>query len=166
MITMDRTRTIRWRDPTPAFEALGRMPGLDYLRALMEGELPMAPIMALLGARLTELERGRAVLELDPDEHHYNALGMVHGGIAATLCDTAMGCAIQTLLPAGTGYATTDLKVSYFRPLDGETGRVTCEGTVLHLGRRTAAAEGRLVDPDGRLCAHATCTCLVMGPTG
>ncbi|MBC8075392.1 MAG: PaaI family thioesterase, partial [Chloroflexales bacterium] len=100
-----------------------------------------------------------------PAEYHYNPIGSVHGGVAATLCDSAMACAIHTTLPAGVGYTTLELKVNFVRPITVQTGRVTCEGTLIHMGGRVATAEARLTDASGALYAHATTTCLVLRPT-
>jgi uncharacterized protein (TIGR00369 family) len=135
--------------------------GLDTIRAIFAGELPPPPIATLLGFRGVEAEPGRAVFEILPGDEHYNPIGSVHGGVAATLLDSATGCAVHTLLPAGVGYATTDLHVTFVRPIGRDSGRIVCTGEVLHAGRRMASAEGRLVDGDGRLLAHATATCMI-----
>lgn len=160
--TNERTRTMTWVDPLPAFERGREMSGLEYLRAILDGDIPMAPIGALVGMRLVEVGEGRAVFELQPAEYHYNPIGSVHGGIAATLLDSAMGCSINTRLPRGVAYTTLELKVNYIRPMTRDTSVVRAEGHVVHLGGRIAVAEGRLVDASGKLYAHATTTCLVM----
>jgi uncharacterized protein (TIGR00369 family) len=116
--------------------------GLAFLTAMLNGEIPMAPIAALLEISLTEVDKGRAVFEGEPNERVFNPLGIVHGGYAGALLDSAMGCAIHSTLPAGVGYGTTDLHVRFIRPMTGATGRVRCEGTVVHAGRTTAIAEG------------------------
>ncbi|MGH2516269.1 MAG: PaaI family thioesterase [Ktedonobacterales bacterium] len=157
-----RTRTIIWEDPLPAVARARDMSGLDYLRAMLDGRIPMSPIGALVDMRLVEVGEGRAVFELKPAEFHYNPIGSVHGGIAATLLDSAMGCSVNTLLPRGVSYTTLELKVNYVRPMTRDTGIVRAEGSVIHLGGRVAVAEGRLVDAGGKLYAHATTTCLVM----
>jgi uncharacterized protein (TIGR00369 family) len=125
-------------------------------------ELPVAPIAELLGFDLVELGEGRASFELDPAERHYNPLGTVHGGIAATLLDSAMGCAVHTTLTEGEGYTTIELKVNYVRAITEATGRVVASGSVIHRGGRVATAEARLTDADGRLLAHGTSTCLIL----
>ena len=157
----DRTRTITWDDPLPGARAARRMSGLEYLGAMMHGELPGPPIAATLGLVPVELEEGRVVFEVEPAEYHYNPIGMVHGGFAATILDSAMGCAVHTKLPARVAYTTLELKVNYLRPLKVESGVVRAVGTVIHAGRTTALAEGRLLSADGTLYAHATTTCLV-----
>jgi uncharacterized protein (TIGR00369 family) len=117
--------------------------------------------MLTLGIEPVAFELGRAVFALVPAEYHYNPLGSVHGGVIATLLDSATGCAVHSVLPAGTGYTSVDLATKYLRPVTIDTGRVTAEGTVISRGSRTALAEARLTDADGRLLAHATSTCLL-----
>ena len=157
----DRTRTITWHDPMLSATAARGMSGLQMLQALIAGELPPPPIFALMGMELTEVSEGRAVFTMVPAEYHYNPIGSVHGGIAATLLDSAMGCAVNSLLPAGVTYTTLEIKVNYIRPLTTSTGIVRCEGKVLHLGGKTATAEATLRNVDGKLLAHATTTCLI-----
>jgi uncharacterized protein (TIGR00369 family) len=125
-------------------------------------EIPHAPVAELLGFTLTELGEGQASFELDPGERHYNPLGTVHGGIAATLLDSAMGVAVHTTLGEGQRYTTLELKVNFVRAITEETGRVVATGSVIHRGGRVATAEARLTDADGRLLAHGTSTCLIM----
>jgi uncharacterized protein (TIGR00369 family) len=165
MTAMDaalRERTFAWSDPRVGARAAPSMPGIEYLRAMLRGDFPAPPIAHALGFTLDEVEEGRAVFSLDPAEFHYNPIGMVHGGVAATLLDSAMGCAVQSRLPAGTGYTTLELKTNFLRAITVDTGPVRCEGTLLHLGRTTALAEARLTDGAGRLLAHATSTCLLI----
>lgn len=159
-----RTRTITWYDPTPALRASRSMSGLEYLKAIQAGELPPPPIAALMDMTLVEASEGRIVFSAEPAEYHYNPLGTVHGGVAATLLDSAMGCVVQSLLPAGTGYTTLEIKVNYLRPITSSTGTVTCEGTIIHLDGRTATAEARLTDAAGKLYAHGTTTCIIFRP--
>jgi uncharacterized protein (TIGR00369 family) len=137
------------------------MSGIEYLRAMMDGDLPGPPIVALLGFGFVEIEEGRVVFECEPAEYHYNPIGSVHGGLACTLFDSAMGCAVHTELPAGVGYTTVELKVNFLRPITTDTGRLLCEGTTIHVGGRIATAEARLTDESGRLYGHATTTCMV-----
>jgi uncharacterized protein (TIGR00369 family) len=124
-------------------------------------EIPHAPIAELVGMELVELGEGRATFALDPAERHYNPLGTVHGGIAATLLDSAMGCAVHTTLSDGERYTTLELKVNFVRAITEATGRVVASGSVIHRGGRIATAEARLADGDGRLLAHGTSTCLI-----
>jgi len=146
-----------------ALAARGReLSGMDYVRSIFAGELPPPPIATLMGFRGVEAEPGRAVFEILPGDEHYNPIGSVHGGVAATLLDSALGCAVHTALDACVRYTTVDLRVTFVRPITSETGLVRCEGTVLHAGSRVATAEGRVVDAAGTLLAHGTTTCLIM----
>lgn len=162
--TNERTRTFAWDEPLGPAAAGLKMSGLEYLRKIVAGELPRPPISALMNFSLAELDEGRAVFAVEPAEYHYNPLGVVHGGLAATILDSAMGCAVHTTLPAGVGYTTLEIKVNYVRAMTKETGPVRCEANVIHVGGRTATAEGRVLDGRGRLYAHGTTTCLIFRP--
>jgi uncharacterized protein (TIGR00369 family) len=145
---------------TPLAEATA-MPGLDFLRAMMRGERPAPPISRTLRFLLTEAEEGRAVFQGEPTEAVLNPLGTVHGGWSATLLDSCMACAVHTTLAAGEAYTTLEFKVSCLRPLFPGMGLVRAEGAVVHRAKRVAAAEGRLLDKDGKLLATGTETCLI-----
>jgi uncharacterized protein (TIGR00369 family) len=153
---------IEWADPDALLRVAREQDGLSFLRAIATGELPPPPIGRLLGFRLSAADAGRVVFECEPGERHYNPLLVVHGGLAATLCDSAMACAVQTLLPAGEGATTLELKINYVRAMTAEVGRVRAVGTVIHLGRTTATAEARVLADDDTLYAHATTTCLIL----
>jgi len=142
-------------------ETFASMSGLELLQGMIAGRFPGPPIMQLIGFRLAEVDNGRAVFEGTPSLAHYNPLGTVHGGYAATLLDSCMGCAVHTTLPKGVGYTTLEFKVNLVRALTADTGPVRAEGKIVNGGRRVATAEGRLTDAQGRLLAHATTTCLV-----
>jgi uncharacterized protein (TIGR00369 family) len=142
-------------------ETLRSMSGIDFLRAIQAGRLPRPPIGAFFGFDLAEIEDRRVVFASTPGHQHYNPIGTVHGGYAATLLDSCMSCAVQTTVPAGSGYTTLEFKVSFIRPITIETGPVRAEGIVLAAGRRTGTAEGRITDANGRLLAHGTTTCLI-----
>ncbi len=142
-------------------DVLASMNGLDFLQKLLDGTLPAPPFAALLGFRPTEVESGRVVFIATPDAKLYNPIGSVHGGFAATLLDSCMGCAVQSKLKAGEGYTTVELKVNFVRQISADTGEVRAEGKVIHVGKQIALAEGRLTDTRGRLLAHATTTCMV-----
>jgi uncharacterized protein (TIGR00369 family) len=159
-----RNRTVSWNDPMVGANAARTMSGIDYLRAIEAGEIPPPPIAKLLGFRLQRVDSGHAVFELEPAEYHYNPIGMVHGGVASTVLDSAMGCAVHSTLPAGTGYSTVELKVNFIRPLSTRTGTLRCEASVIHTGGRIATAEGKLVDKDGKLYAQGTTTCIIFRP--
>jgi uncharacterized protein (TIGR00369 family) len=156
-----RTRTIAWEDPRGYARQAVRHTGLEWLRLLLDGSVPPPPIAALLGFAPETVEEGRVVFVARPAEYHYNPIGTVHGGLAATLLDSAMGCAVHSTLPAGVAYGTIDLQVRYTRPMTADTGPVRCEATVVHSGTRLATAEGRLTDGRGRLLAHGTTSCLL-----
>jgi uncharacterized protein (TIGR00369 family) len=158
-----RTRTYSWEDPIALRDAGAGLSGLDRLKAVFGGKLPAPPIAATLDFTGAEVEEGRAVFVGEPAEFHYNPIGVVHGGYAMTLLDSAMGCAVQSTLAAGESYTSLETSVNFVRPITLETGRVRCEGTVLHRGGRVATAEGRLIaESTGKLLAHGTTTCLVM----
>jgi len=142
---------------------LRELSGLDFLTGILAGRLPAPPVARLLGFAFTEVEAGRVVMALDPAEFHYNPLSTVHGGIAATLLDSVMACAIHSTLPAGRGYTTLEIKINYVRAITAATGRLTAEGKIIHVGRQVATAEGRLVDAEGRLYVHGTTTCIILG---
>ena len=138
--------------------------GLEYMRGILRGDFPGAPIAATLGFAPVEVAEGHAVFEGTPERFVYNPIGVVHGGWVATLLDSAMGCAVHTALAAGKAYTTVDLQVSMVRGLSERSGRIRCEGKVLHVGSSIATAEGRVVGGDGTLYAHGTTTCLVLTP--
>jgi uncharacterized protein (TIGR00369 family) len=160
------SRSVQWTDPRRAVAtAIERgYSGIEFLRAMKAGEIPPPPVGVLLGFELEEVEEGRVVFGLQPAEHHFNPNGVVHGGVASALLDTVTGCAVMTLLPHGVTCATLELKVNYIRSLTAASPRLAAVGTVLHLGRRSALAEGRLELPDGRLAAHATSTLMIFPP--
>jgi uncharacterized protein (TIGR00369 family) len=157
-----RSLTVAWSDPRILADAARSMSGIEFLQAIRDGKLPAPPIAQLLGMRLAEVERGHAVFEVVPAEHHYNPIGVVHGGLAMTLLDSAMACSVQTQIPAGSGYTTVEVKVNLVRAITSQTGKLRAIGKVLHLGSRIGTAEGRLEDASGKLYAHGTTTCIVL----
>ncbi|MGI8495976.1 MAG: PaaI family thioesterase [Gemmatimonadaceae bacterium] len=161
----ERTRTVTWSDPMLGAAAAPTMSGLDYLQAVIRGKMPRPPMAFLVDMHPVEAERGRVVFAVEPAEFHYNPIGVVHGGLAATLLDSAMGCAVHSTLPPGVRYTTLDLQLHFVRAITVATGPVTCEGTVVHEGSRVMTAEGKVVDASGRLYAHGTETCLISRPT-
>jgi len=157
-----RTRTVVWEDPLIGAQAAAGMTGIEYLQAIARGEFPPPPIAVLLGFGLVEVAEGRAAFAVEPGEHHYNPIGLVHGGLLATILDSALGCAVHSTLPAGTAYTTLELHVNLVRPVTRETGRLVCEAEILHRGGRVATAQGRVRDQEGRMYAHGTTTCLLV----
>jgi uncharacterized protein (TIGR00369 family) len=158
----DRTRTYSWDDPFDFIAGALHLTGFEAMQKMAAGELPQPPIGRTLGFRLAEVEHGRAVFEAEPAEYHYNPIGTVHAGLAATLLDSAMGCALVTTLPPATRWTTLELKASFTRAITAETGVVRSIGTILNRGRRVVTTEARLEDSDGGLLAHATSTILVL----
>jgi uncharacterized protein (TIGR00369 family) len=134
------------------------MSGLEYMKQLQAGAVPPSPMLELLNITLVEISEGRAVLTATPGAAHTNGIGIVHGGLAATLLDTALGCAVNSMMPAGRVFTTLEVKVNFTRAIREDIGHVRCEAWVVHSGRRTATAEGRVLDAAGKLYAHATGT--------
>jgi uncharacterized protein (TIGR00369 family) len=171
---MDRTAVLeRWQAEEAAVLAkrapsgvcppdlLAACSGLEFLQRIISGDLPPPPIADTLGFALVAAEPGRAVFQGTPDRRHYNPLGAVHGGYFCTLLDSALGCAVHSALPRGTGYTTLELKVNLIRPLHDGVGPVRAEGRTISVGSRVGIAEASIVDVDGKRYAHATTTCLV-----
>jgi uncharacterized protein (TIGR00369 family) len=161
---MTRSLTVTWEDPLAVFEE-GKKMGkpIDYLRAIRDGRIAPPPIAKLLSMDLVEVEEGKAVFQLTPAEQHYNPIGVVHGGIAFTMLDSAMGCTVQTMLPAGKAYTTLEIKANLVRAITLKTGTIRASAKIVHMGRQTATAEGRIEDADGKLYAHGTTTCIILG---
>jgi len=160
---MNRSRTFQWRDPREVSAEGRRQSGVDFLRSIMGRGIPQAaPVAECLGFELVDGDAGRVVFELLPAEFHYNPIGTVHGGVLATLCDSAAGAAVHSTLRVGEAYTTLEIKVNFIRPVTVETGRVRCEGKVISRGNRIATSEAHLTDEAGKLYAHATSTCLIL----
>jgi uncharacterized protein (TIGR00369 family) len=159
-----RSRTLVWQDPVPTAAAGATMTGMEYMTAVVTGALPPPPIAVTMRLRPVELEEGRVVFEGEPGEEHYNPIGVVHGGYAATLLDSALGCAVHTTLPAGVAYTSLGLEAKFVRPITRDTGRVLCEASVLYRGRKQATAEATLTEAvSGKLLAHGIATCMILG---
>jgi uncharacterized protein (TIGR00369 family) len=158
-----RTRTITWQDPMASAALGAEMAGLEYVRAIQAGEVPPPPIAVVMNFSIEELEEGRAVFIGEPGEEHYNPIGVVHGGYASTILDSALGCSVHTTCPAGVGYTSQTLEVKYLRPISRDTGRVRADAVVVHRGRKNAVAEAKLTAADsGKLLATGTSTCLIL----
>lgn len=162
----ERTRTVVWEDPLVGARAAAASSGLEYLESIRKGLTPAPPMAVLLGFSLQEIGEGRAVFGVVPAEHHYNPIGLVHGGLLATLLDSAMGCAVHSTLPRGTSYTTLEIHVNLVRAVRAETGALRAEARIVHRGSRIATADGRVVDARGVLYAHATTTCLLTPAPG
>jgi len=135
--------------------------GLEYMRRVAQGDIEGAPMVHLLGMRMTEVDEGRIVITAELRPEHENGLGIAHGGFAATLLDTALSCAVNTVMPAGRVFTTLEMKINFIRAITRSAGPLSCIGTVVHAGSRTATAEGRIVDANGKLYAHGTVTCIL-----
>ncbi len=159
-----RERTYDWDDPTPTVLAGLDQDGLTVLQAIRAGTLPMPPALKTLDIEPLEADLGRVTFRLEPDEFHLNPFGIVHGGILTTVLDTAMGCAVHSLLPAAVGYLTSELNVRFVRPALLTSGPLVCTGEVVHQGNTTAIAAARIVDVNERLIAVAGATCLLRRP--
>lgn len=158
-----RTRLLRWQDPLPSAARGATLAGIDYIGEIVAGELPPPPIAVTMRFAPVEFTAGRAVFEGEPGEEHYNPIGVVHGGYASTLLDSAMGCAVHTTLELGTAYTTLTLEVKMVRPITSATGRIRAVAEVVHRGRRQATVEARMTDVEtGKLLAHGTSTCMIM----
>ena len=160
---MSCSLNVTWDDPIAAFAAGKALAGIDYMKEMIAGKIAPPPIMRLMGFRLAQVGEGLAVFECEPGEQHYNPIGVVHGGLAMTLLDSAMGCCVHTRLAAGVGYTTLEAKVNMVRAITAKTGTIRATGKVIHLGGKTATAEGRLEDAAGKLDAHGTTTCIILG---
>ncbi len=143
-------------------EQIEGLTGLEVMQAMMDGRIPYAAIAKTLNFTVVEVSPGVAIFQGEPLAEHLNPLGTIHGGWAATMLDSALGCSVHTMMPPGRGYTTAELGVNYVKAiLPGKVQRVRAIGKVIHCGRQLATAEARLVGPDGTLYAHATTTCLV-----
>lgn len=161
-----RSKTITWYDPLATAAKGAELPGRAYIEAIAAGELPPPPIASAFEFRITDVGDGEVGFAVTPDEAAYNPIGMVHGGLVCTLLDSVVGCAVHTTLPAGTGYTSIELKVSFLRPIHSSTGEIHARGRVTKPGRRVAFAEGEVRDGAGKLLATATSSLLVMTPEG
>lgn len=159
---MNRERAYAWEDPIALAAAARVSTGLDFLTRIGNGELPIPPVSATTGIMPIEVGDGWAIFQLEPGEWHYNPIGSVHGGILSTLADSALGCAVHTKLPAGTGYTSLDLTIKFTRAATIDSGLLTCEGRVVTIGRRTATAEATITDSNDKLIAHAVATCMLL----
>ncbi|HJR88708.1 MAG TPA: PaaI family thioesterase [Aeromicrobium sp.] len=161
----ESSRTITWSDPRPTAATALQLSGLDFMKRIIAGEIPPPPISQVLGFDLVAVSEGDAVFEIVPDDSHYNPIGVVHGGVALTLLDSAAACAVHTTLPAGLAYTSLETKVNFLRAITSDTGKLRAHGWVTKPGKRAAFAESDLRDADGTVYATASSTCLVF-PVG
>jgi uncharacterized protein (TIGR00369 family) len=159
----NRMRTVTWSDPFAAMRAAQSKTGLELLNEIAGGVVPPPPISELMGFTAAHFENGKAVFEGEPAEYLYNPIGVVHGGFAMTLLDSAMGCSVHSTLDVGERYTTLEVKVNFVRPITVETGRIRSEGLIVYRGGTIATAEGKLTAVNsGKLLAHGTTTCLII----
>jgi uncharacterized protein (TIGR00369 family) len=156
-----RSRTVTWHDPGPGTEKGLSMAGVDYLQAMIDGELPPAPISGLLQFGVVSAEPGKVVFTCQPDESAYNPIGAIHGGLLCTLLDSVTGCAVHSTLPQGKGYTSVEIKVNYLKAVRLSSGALTATGTVVKSGARVGFAEGVVTDASGAVVATATSTLLI-----
>lgn len=159
-----RTRTVSWRDPAISVDAVRSLSGVEFVRKIMNRQVPAPPTFELIGFQLTSVEPGEVTGDFEPAEFHYNPMGGVHGGIVCFLLDSVMGLAVHSRLPTGNLFATLEAKVHFVRPISAATGTLIAHGKVVHPGSRIATAESRLLDNNGKLFAHGTTTCMVIPP--
>jgi len=158
-----RSRSFTWEDPFAIMKASFGRSGLEVLIDVFENRLPPPPIAVTMGFTGVHVEEGKAMFEGEPGEYLYNPIGVVHGGFAMALLDSAMGCAVHSTLAAGDRYTTLELKTNFVRPITMDTGRVRCEGVVIYRGATIATSEGKVVAvSNGKLLAHGTTTCLIV----
>jgi uncharacterized protein (TIGR00369 family) len=159
-----QSKTVSWHDPAALAAAGDTLSGREFLQAILDGRLPPPPMAALVGSDLVSVGEGEAVFRCTPDESTYNPLGIVHGGLLCTLLDTAAGCAVHTLLPAGAGYASIEIKVSFLKPLRANAGEIEVHGQALKVGRRVAFAQAHAREQNGELAGHATTSLAISRP--
>jgi uncharacterized protein (TIGR00369 family) len=157
-----RERMYSWGNPLEGVELSKNLSGLDYLLAIKRGELPASPLMNTLDFSIGELEEGKASFYFEPQEFHYNPNGSVHGGVITAILDSAMGCALHSLLPKGMVYTTLELKVNFLKMVRSGTGILTATGKIIHLGSKTALLEASLTDANGKKYAYGVSTCMLL----
>lgn len=160
----ERQKTVGWHDPMLGAAAGREMTGLAYLHAMLDGTLPPPPIAGLFNMMLTRADAGDVAFTCTPDESAYNPIGLIHGGLVCTLLDSAIGCAVQTTLPAGVGYTSVEIKVNYLRPVHADSGELTARGWTTKPGRKIAFAEADVRNSDGKIVATGSGSCLILPP--
>jgi uncharacterized protein (TIGR00369 family) len=157
----ERSYSFTWQDPMIGANHARTVSGRDYLEAMVRGDVPPPPIALALNFGIAEVSNGHVIFTGTPSEAYYNPIGSVHGGWMCALLDSALGCCIQTQLPAGVGYTTLDLHINFVRPISATTGLMHCEATVIHSGRTMATSQAKLTDAAGKLYAHGSTTCMI-----
>ena len=160
----EQQRLVTWHSPSLYTEHLHALSGSEYVAAVRRGDIPMSPMLRLLDIHGQEAQAGHAVFTVVPQEFHLNPMGMAHGGLACALLDTAMAVAVVSTLPRGVGYVTLEIKINFTKPMTTDKGELRALGSALHIGSRTATAEGKILDAEGAMYAHGTTTLLLMRP--
>ncbi|WP_431295048.1 PaaI family thioesterase [Pedobacter sp. P26] len=159
---MKRSRTITWEDPMKGAKEAMQLDGIAYLKAMSDHKFPLPPLLHTLNFSVSLIEAGNVVFEFTPQEFHYNPIGTVHGGVITAILDSAMGCSVHSLLPAGKGYTTLELKVNFLKAITIKTGKLKTIAKVINLGGRTVLVEAQLLDDNDTIYAHAMSTCLIL----
>lgn len=162
MITPNRERTFQWDNPLEGAKQALQMSGLEYLQAMGNGKIAFPPLLHTLDFKPTHLEKGKVIFSFQPQEFHYNPIGSVHGGVISAILDSAMGCTLHSILEAGTGYTTLELKVNFLKAVTTKIEELHAVGKIIHAGGRTALAEAQLIDKDNTVYAHGVSTCLIL----
>ncbi|MFL9484394.1 PaaI family thioesterase [Chitinophagaceae bacterium LWZ2-11] len=161
---MERSRTIHWQNPHEGALKAKDMSGIEYLEAMSAGVIDLPPLLHTLDFKAEKLERGQVTFSFVPQEFHYNPIGSVHGGVISAILDSAMGCSLHSLLEAGIGYTTLELKVNFLKAVTAKSGELKAVGKVIHLGSRTALTEAQLIDNNNTIYAHGVSTCILLKP--
>lgn len=162
MATNIRERTFQWTQPFEGAKQALKMSGLEYLQAMGDGKIPFPPLLYTLDFKPTHLEKGKVIFSFQPQEFHYNPIGSVHGGVISAILDSAMGCTLHSILEAGTGYTTLELKVNFLKAVTTKIEELHAVGKIIHAGGRTALVEAQLIDKDNTVYAHGVSTCLIL----
>ena len=160
----EQQRLVTWQSPSLYINQMRQMSGTEYINAVRAGDMPVSPMLKLLDIHGREWHEGYALFTVVPQEFHYNPMGITHGGLACALLDTAMAVAVMTMLPQGVGYVTLEIKINFTKPMLNESGEMRAEGRAIHVGSKTATADGRITDANGVIYAHGTTTLLLTRP--
>jgi uncharacterized protein (TIGR00369 family) len=160
----EQQRLVTWQSPSLYINQMRQMSGTEYINAVRAGDMPVSPMLKLLDIHGREWHEGYALFTVVPQEFHYNPMGIAHGGLACALLDTAMAVAVMTMLPQGVGYVTLEIKINFTKPMLSESGEMRAEGRAIHVGSKTATADGRITDANGVIYAHGTTTLLLTRP--
>jgi uncharacterized protein (TIGR00369 family) len=160
----DQQRLVTWQSPSLYINQMRQMSGTEYINAVRAGDMPVSPMLKLLDIHGREWHEGYALFTVVPQEFHYNPMGIAHGGLACALLDTAMAVSVMTMLPQGVGYVTLEIKINFTKPMMSDSGEMRAEGRAIHVGSKTATADGRIMDANGVIYAHGTTTLLLTRP--